>query len=227
MPPSCRHNQICLYHFRPCLVNQTLLAWTLSAVRAAGDVVFIWGASRQLNRGASLPKGQGREGYWEQLVPATPFYISTTMSTHLVLASGPRTCGRPQGRGWRKAGQADMSPDLPRWLGWAAHAGANAGNLRPPGNTRLVTQNGPQRRSPGSALLSQPGFLCWRGQSPGQLRACQEVSDGPCRAGWSAARPKCRSTGRAARLSKDRVPVHSENGKSLFGVSMSQVPVII
>lgn len=129
------------------------------------------------------------------------------------------------GNGGKQGRQGEPRPPMVAWLGCRCRS-----HRRGPEATWEHRAGDPDWFQ---VEVSRPRFaaptwlpaLAWT--EPRTARSLQEVSEGPCRAGRSAARPKCRATGRAARLSKDRVPVHSEHGKSLFGVSMSQVPVVI
>lgn len=99
------------------------------------------------------------------------------MSTHLVLASGLGTLWEATGTGRGTAEQEDVGSALPRW----ARPRGRCSRCRKYEAT-LRRQAGGTARSAGEASrLSSPEptrFLRCHGQSPGQLRGRQQVSEG-------------------------------------------------
>lgn len=101
----------------------------------------------------------------------------------LVLAPGPGRLWRLEGREWRKAKQAGVSPGLR----WAQPRGRHGSQRRKHEvrSTKPVAQLvGQAGEVPRLRFPSPPGFLCWHGQS-------QEVSVGPPRRGKGALQQGC------------------------------------
>lgn len=187
------------------------------------------GSQHMATPGASLPKRQGRKGYWERFVPTTPSYIPmtkpaeqlTVMSTHLVVASAPGTLWEATGTGWGTAEQEDVGSDRPRWAWLRGRCGrrgrCEAALQRPAGGTAGVAGEASGQRSGAGPL---PALLRT------EPRTAARSPAGRQRARWPAGRPQRGFTGTAASFSKYRIPIHDEfqiNEEQLFGANTPHV----